>query len=359
MLNVYLDPSSYVYLSNNIFKEGSKYEKDNWLLPWRYLKNYCLENGINVNTIDFWNEKNAADTDVYLSHDHKSLFRRFYWHFKRNKSYPIFFNLKKFKKRILFQIEPPIVMPDVYAKIDNVIKNYDEIYFVSRVGNLKCHRLQIYQTYNKEFPEYWNNSDRKLITLISTNKAPRSFGKLLVQLGSFAGLKYWGYKELFSERIKAVKFFSKYGEMDLYGNGWDKRPFFPYWFYKESIQKAYRGLAGDRHKTLSGYKFAIAFENCIVPGFITERIFDCFYSGTIPVYLGAPDITDYVPKECFIDMRDFKNYDELRAFMKSLSSSEIENYRQNGRKFLSSDKFKIFSKEYFAETFVRAVKDNI
>jgi hypothetical protein len=246
-------------------------------------------------------------------------------------------------------------MPDVYAKFDSVVKNYDEVYFVSRVEGLKCNRLQLYQTYNKEFKEYFNNSNRKFLSIISTNKSPRSLGKFLAQIGSGAGLKYWGYKELFGERIKAINFFSKYNEIDVYGNEWNKLPFFPYWFYKKSIQRAYKGPAQNRHKTMSEYKFSIAFENSIVPGFITERIFDAFYSGTVPIYLGASDIIDYIPKDCFIDMRDFKNYEELRSFLKSLKDSDIENYRKNILNFLASEKFRPFTKEYFVETFVKAV----
>lgn len=360
MINVYLDPSSYVYLSNVIFDENTKYNKDNCLLPWRYLKTYCFERGINVNTIDLWDEDKATDTDVYFSHDHKSFARKLYWRLIKNKKYPII-DLNKFKKKILFQFEPPIVMPDVYAKIDKVIEAYDKAYFYDKasfiplVKGLKCYDLCLYQTYNKEFPEYWENGNRKFITIISTNKSPRSFGKFLAQIGSASGLKYWGYKELFSERIKVIDFFSNINKIDVYGNGWNKRPFFPYWFYKKNIQKVYRGPAGDRHNKLSEYRFAIAFENSIVPSFITERIFDCFYAGTIPVYLGAPNITDYIPKNCFIDMRDFKNYEELRIFLESLSDTDIDNYRKNISEFFLSGKLRPFSKEYFAETFVKAV----
>lgn len=361
MINVYLDPSSYRYLSNNIFKEDTKYLSDDFFLPWRYLKKYCSENGINLNTVDFWEEGKATDTDVYFSIDHKSFSRKLFWRYVKNKRYPII-NLNKFNRRILFQFEPPLIMPDVYAKIDKVIKTYDRAYFydearfVSKDKNPKCHRLVLYQSYNKEIPEYWNNQNRKFITIISTNKSPRSYLKFLAQIGSGAGLKYWGYKELLSKRVEAIDFFSKKGDIDVYGNGWNKRPFFPYWFYQKSIQKAYKGPTDNRIKKLSEYKFAIVFENSVVPGFITERIFDSFYAGTVPVYLGAPDVTEYIPKNCYVDVRDFKGYEELRTFLKSLSDSEIETYRKNIINFLASEKFRPFSKEYFAERFVEAVK---
>jgi hypothetical protein len=357
MLNVYLDPSSYIYLSNEIFKEGLKHDRDNWLLPWRLLKARCLERGININTIDLWEEKKETSEDIYLSIDHKSPFRRIYWHFLRNKRYPIRINLNKFKKKILFQVEPPVVMPDVYEKIDSVVEKYDEAYFISRTNNPKCRYFLLYQTYNQEISEYWNNTNRKFLTIISTNKSPRPFGKLLTQIGSGAGLKYWGYKELLSERLKVIKFFSKTNEIDVYGNDWNKAPFFPYGLYKKDIQKVYRGPIKNRHQKLSEYKFSIAFENSVSPGFIAERIFDAFYAGTIPIYLGAPDITDYIPKDCFIHMRDFKNYAELRAFLKSLKDSDIENYRNNIHNFFRSEKFKPFTKEYFLDTVMRAIEE--
>ena len=31
-------------------------------------------------------------------------------------------------------------------------------------------------------------------------------------------------------------------------------------------------------------------------GYISEKIFDCFYSGTIPIYLGAKDVKTIFPK---------------------------------------------------------------
>jgi hypothetical protein len=60
----------------------------------------------------------------------------------------------------------------------------------------------------------------------------------------------------------------------------------------------------------------------MLDGWITEKIFDCFYSGTIPVYLGAPDIDDWIRADCFVDMRGFSDFAELRAFLKQLSPAE-------------------------------------
>lgn len=42
-------------------------------------------------------------------------------------------------------------------------------------------------------------------------------------------------------------------------------------------------------------------------GHVTERLFNCFKSKTIPIYYGCYNIEELVPKELFIDFRDFKD----------------------------------------------------
>lgn len=353
MINVYIDPSSHVYLSNILFREDTIYNRDDCLSGYCYLKKYCRKRNINLNTIDFWDKNKATDTDIYVSHDYKNFIRKVYWRFK-NKHYPII-KLDKFKKRILFQGEPPMVMPEVFPNFDSLFKIYDKVFFTFKVDNPKCRHFYLYQTHNEIFPEYWDNSNRKFLTIINTNKSPRGLKKILLAVSSRNGLRYLGYKELLSERLKVIDFFSRTNEIDLYGVDWDKRPFFPYWFYKKSIQKVYKGSVKSKFQKLSEYNFTIAFENSSMPSYVTDKLFDCFYTGTVPIYLGAPDIEEHVPKNCFIDMRDFKNYGELRKFLKSLTKSEIETYKQNARKFLESEKYKPFTKEYFAELFVEAV----
>jgi len=361
MLNVYFDPGSHRSLNNKIFEEDAKYHGDDFYSVFRYLKKYCLENGINLNTIDFWTEDKRTEKDIYFCIDHKSFFRRLYWHFRKNQKYPVF-GLNKFSKKILFQWEPPIIMPDVYARINKVIKEYDKVYFYNKADfthrkkNLECQDILMPQSYNEPIQEYWDNTNRKFLVILGTNKSAWPFKKILAQIFSGSRFIYLGYKELFSERIRVIDFFSKKNEIDLYGSGWNRPPFFPYWGYKNSIKKAWRGPVDNRLKKLSEYNFSIVFENSIFPGWVTERIFDSFYSGNIPVYLGAPNIKDLIPDNCFIDMRNFKNFEELRKFLKSLSDSDIKNYRKNILNFFKSEKFRPFTKEYFAETFVKDVK---
>jgi len=340
-MNIYIDPSSILFLNNKIF--DTRWVRDECLLAWVYFKKYCSEKNINVETIDHWDKNKATSEDFYVALDHKSLFKKIYWKFKI-KNYPIN-NFKKFKKKILFQGEPPTVMPGVYGNINRLVKFYDELYFSSKINHPKCSYYHIPQVYNNILPGYWEKRNRKFLVMINSNRKPHSFSRRVDKYGLY-------HKELFSERIKAIEFFNRTKEIDLYGHDWDKPPFSPYQAYSSALKEAYKGSVESKYEKMAEYKLAICFENSITPGYITEKIFDCFYVGTVPIYLGAPDIREYIPKDCFIDMRDFKNYTDLRRFLKSLTEKEIENYRQNIRQFLESEKFKPFTKEYFTEKFV-------
>ena len=50
----------------------------------------------------------------------------------------------------------------------------------------------------------------------------------------------------------------------------------------------------------SQYKFIICFENSKTDGYITEKIFNVFLSGSIPIYDGADNIKDYINSGTFI-----------------------------------------------------------
>jgi hypothetical protein len=80
--------------------------------------------------------------------------------------------------------------------------------------------------------------------------------------------------------------------------------------------------------------------------------------GTIPIYLGPPDVHDYIPEECFIDKRRFDTYPDLRKFLHSLSASDIRRYKAHGRDFMGSEKFTPFTREAFVNRFVRAIHDD-
>lgn len=46
---------------------------------------------------------------------------------------------------------------------------------------------------------------------------------------------------------------------------------------------------------ISRYKFVIAMENSKVQDYVTEKLFHAFVVGSVPIYLGAPNIYEFLP----------------------------------------------------------------
>jgi hypothetical protein len=75
--------------------------------------------------------------------------------------------------------------------------------------------------------------------------------------------------------------------------------------------------------TIAQYPFTLAFENSITDDYVTEKFFDPFNVGSVPVYLGAPNIADFAPGEhCFVDVAAFSGPRELAAFLLDLVTDD-------------------------------------
>ena len=166
--------------------------------------------------------------------------------------------------------------------------------------------------------------------------------------------------ELYSIRRKSIKFFESRlgGQFDLFGPRWNKpinrkEKFFPFLMPKF---KNYRGISKDKIDTLSHYKFSLCYETAYgLNGYVTEKIFDCFNAGTVPIYWGAENITDYVDKNAFIDRREFKSDKELFNFLKNISENEYNKYLSAIEKYLASDNYKLFLSENFTDTIIKTL----
>ncbi|MBM3193284.1 MAG: hypothetical protein FJZ59_03515 [Chlamydiae bacterium] len=153
--------------------------------------------------------------------------------------------------------------------------------------------------------------------------------------------------ELYSERVRAIRFFEKYHpeDFDFYGTGWNKKHY-----------NLYKGSPENKIDVMKRYKFAFAYENTgDVPGYITEKIFDCFQAGVVPIYLGSPTVEEEIPKECFIDRRDFSSYEELYAYLTGMGEVEFKTYLENIRQFLLSDKGRLFDVDHFVLSIVNGI----
>ncbi|MDD2698437.1 MAG: glycosyltransferase family 10 [Arcobacteraceae bacterium] len=77
-------------------------------------------------------------------------------------------------------------------------------------------------------------------------------------------------------------------------------------------EKSYIGKVDAKLEVLKNFKFTLCYENeCDIAGLISEKIFDCFYARTIPIFWGASNVESYFPKDTYIDKRNFNSYKEL------------------------------------------------
>jgi len=51
--------------------------------------------------------------------------------------------------------------------------------------------------------------------------------------------------------------------------------------------------------------FILCFENCMHPNYISEKLHDGMGSGRVAVYLGCPNIEEYVPSDTFVNLNGF------------------------------------------------------
>ena len=190
---------------------------------------------------------------------------------------------------------------------------------------------------------------KKLLTLIAGNKNISLHG------------------ELYSKRLEAIHWFEKNApqDFDLYGVGWDLFDFgreMPWrvlnrFYYLRKLLarklKTYRGAVLRKNHVLNKYQFAICYENVAnVPGYITEKIFDCFLAGCVPIYWGANNVSSHIPKNCYIDKTEFTSYDDLYRHLKEMEHSVYDQYIANIDHFISGEKGAAFSSARFATTII-------
>lgn len=169
---------------------------------------------------------------------------------------------------------------------------------------------------------------------------------------------------LYTERVKTIRWFEKYFPNDflLYGGNWDKSARIPsklggFIHLIESLlpfrpfrSKSWRGIIKSKGDVLKNSRFSIVYENISGQNnYITEKIFDAFRFGNVPVYWGAENISDHIPNNCFIDRRQFKTHDDLYYFLKNMKEDEYLKYQFNAKFFLNSKSAKIFSVDSFVK----------
>jgi len=79
----------------------------------------------------------------------------------------------------------------------------------------------------------------------------------------------------------------------------------------------------QKKEILARHKFYLAFENANIKDYVTEKFWDSFRAETVPIYMGAPNINDFIPaRHSIIRTTDFKGPKELAAYLTLLNDSD-------------------------------------
>ena len=162
-------------------------------------------------------------------------------------------------------LECKYVTPDIVDKVKN---NYQQYFSVFRYIFTNDKELLDLDPRFKWCPTggFWIKDPKiypksKMISFISSNK---------------------NYTPGHKTRLEWV---NKIGDqVDLYGRGFNE------------IETKEQGLCD--------YMFSVSIENAFYETFFTEKLLDCFATGTIPVYLGTPNICDYFNCDGIINLTD-------------------------------------------------------
>lgn len=322
--NVFIDPSYRVFDADRLFDLSNPVlNRDGQLLPFNRLREHMLSKGIVVHTADFLFSNSGLKTQEC---DYYSL--------------GVLDNIERVlaegrARLVAFVImEPPVVVPVLYEALPRLTSVFDKVYVHNTSGDgysldgvdiNKLHRLYWPIPHDDVLEAYWGNDRRmKRVVVINGSHNPRGRNR-----------------EMYSLRIKAMAELSRHGIVDLYGMGWEKwwlrsAMWLPYWRNRRVLMSIYKGPCVSKFEVLQNYEFCLCFENMWMNGYITEKIFDCLYAGTIPLYMGAPDVLNYIPEDVFVDCRKYSTWTDMWDDIVSMSQERIDAMRKAGRIFLKS-----------------------
>jgi len=301
-----------------------------------------IRDGLNLPYIALKDYFNSKDIKLIYTDEIKSITPDFELHQNIQKS---IFNCPAFvllwETKFIYPKNYDYKILDKYLKIfswdEDIVKEKNAIKF----------RFPHFLNKNINIDGYKNRS--RLINTISGNKCLTKFKSEF---------------DLYSERVKTIRWFEDNfpNDFDLYGSGWNKSARLPnffgslinkfqdYLWWEPFKFKSWKGIIDSKHNILSTSRFSIVYENVKgLDDYITEKIFDCFNAGNIPVYWGAPNISEYIPEKCFIDRRNFRSHLDLYKYIKTMQEDEYIEYQINIKNFLNSELSQIFSLDKFAK----------
>ena len=293
--------------------------RDHLMEPFYEMQQTFVGHGDELHTIDVYESLEVIDYFLFFEHNWElvSKLRK----------------IGKSDRMIYCNAEPPSVnrlnSPKGYSVLKYVFP-YILTWNDDWIDNKSIFKKNIPYPFVDEREGMLSFEKRKLVTFISGNKK-----------SDYPG-------ELYSERERAVEYFENRcpEDFDFYGTGWNSE-----------AHPCYKGVAACKSDIYHRFKFVICYENIRgYKGYVTEKILDCITSGAVPIYCGADNIEEYIPRDCYILKDEFSNYEELYGYIRKISKEKYEDYLKAADEYISSEKIRAFGGAEYADSVYRAIK---
>jgi Glycosyltransferase family 10 (fucosyltransferase) C-term len=89
------------------------------------------------------------------------------------------------------------------------------------------------------------------------------------------------------------------------------------------------------------YKFYLALENSLCKDYVTEKFFRFLHRDVVVIALGAANYTQFVPRDTYIDVRDFRSPKDLASYLRLLDArnDKYEDYLMRKRSLRCRERY--------------------
>lgn len=325
------------YAENSLFTPGAGENNGDFYLPYAKLRERFLANGIELNTPDV-NAGRTAEFELHINCRRQDPSTRAY----------------------VYLYENPLIRP--LNRDRAALARYAK-WFTWDEALLDDPRAIKLPYPNDLSLSHWNGPENRplFLALVASNKA----------------LAISDPRDQYQERVRILEWYERHASTDfhLYGRGWDRPAALPGRLgrLRNQVRKltsrllsarspysTWKGPVDDKIRLLSRARFCLAHENTRdLAGYVTEKLFDCFRAGCVPVYSGPKEIHDIIPATCFIDARRFTSPEKMHNHLRSLDDVDYRGFQDSIRRFLLSDGAKPYSREHFVESIAAGILSDL
>ena len=231
--------------------------------------------------------------------------------------------LRKDIFKIGYLLESPNIRHQEQWNANFLNSHFDYIMtYWSNLLDLLSHK-SIFCRHNCHHLNFNNKFD---IDLLNTNKIIDKSTCMLLERRDLSGKFSINNIELTCLDNLREKYIKNLKNIDVYGRGWEKYKIHPNINVKHTIGKQTDRPAYEYYKN---YTFCIIIENTTADGYVSEKIYDAFIAGCIPIYYGNNNKQVGIPENMYIDLKKFETSKDLALYIENLSNDDIVKFKNN------------------------------